>query len=382
MTQENKQLETAYMRTEALSVGYRGKALISGIDVQIRKGAILTLIGPNGAGKSTIIKNIICDMTPVAGGIYMDGKNIRNYGGMQLAKKMSVVLTEKIKTEMMTCREVVAMGRYPYTNYFGRLTKEDEQIVEESLEKVSALDIADQDFAQISDGQRQRIMLARAICQKPEIIVLDEPTSFLDIRHKIELLDILVNMAVQEQVTVIVSLHEIELASKIADYVMCVRADGGYDFGTPQEIFTDERIQQLYGIQKGSYHCLYGSTELKKPEGKPQVFVAGGAGTGIYAYRELQRHNIAFTAGIIYENDCDYPVAAVLAQEVITEKPFEPMGEEAYQKACRAIDAVSYVIDTECPVGAMNGLMKQVLAYAKDQGKQILKKSDIKILGE
>ena len=130
---------------------------------------------------------------------------------------MSVVLTEKIKTEMMTCRDVVAMGRYPYTNYFGRLTKEDEQIVNESLKKVSA--IADNDFSQISDGQRQRIMLARAICQKPEVIVLDEPTSFLDIRHKIELLDILQEMAVKDNVAVIVSLHEIELAAKI---MLCV----------------------------------------------------------------------------------------------------------------------------------------------------------------
>lgn len=115
---------------------------------------------------------------------------------------------------MMTCRDVVAMGRYPYTNYFGRLTKEDEVIVNESLKKVSALDIAENDFSQISDGQRQRIMLARAICQKPEVIVLDEPTSFLDIRHKIELLDILQEMAVKDNVAVIVSLHEIELAAK------------------------------------------------------------------------------------------------------------------------------------------------------------------------
>ena len=199
-------MEQVYIETQDLSVGYHGKALLKDIALKVKKGEILVLIGPNGAGKSTILKNIIREMQPISGGIYIKGKNVKDFTSKQYAKTMSVVLTEKIKTEMMTCRDVVAMGRYPYTNYFGKLTKEDEQIVTESLEKVSAMDIAEKDFSQISDGQRQRIMLARAVCQKPEIIVLDEPTSFLDIRHKIELLDILLEMAVKDKVTVIVSL--------------------------------------------------------------------------------------------------------------------------------------------------------------------------------
>lgn len=217
-------------------------------------------------------------MQPISGGIYIKGKNVKDFTSKQYAKTMSVVLTEKIKTEMMTCRDVVAMGRYPYTNYFGKLTKEDEQIVTESLEKVSAMDIAEKDFSQISDGQRQRIMLARAVCQKPEIIVLDEPTSFLDIRHKIELLDILLEMAVKDKVTVIVSLHEIELAAKIADYVMCVGGNGTIEFGRPEQIFTDSRISTLYGLQQGTYNCLYGSTELKKARRHTAYFCCGRRG--------------------------------------------------------------------------------------------------------
>lgn len=169
-------MEQIYVQTEDLSVGYHGKVLLSDIALKVKKGEILVLIGPNGAGKSTIIKNIIREMNPIGGNIYVKGRKISDFTSKEYAKTMSVVLTEKIKTEMMTCRDVVAMGRYPYTNYFGRLTKEDEVIVNESLKKVSALDIAENDFSQISDGQRQRIMLARAICQKPEVIVLDEPT--------------------------------------------------------------------------------------------------------------------------------------------------------------------------------------------------------------
>ena len=152
-------MEQVYIETQDLSVGYHGKPLLKDITLKVRKGEILVLIGPNGAGKSTILKNIIREMQPISGGIYIKGKNVKDFTSKQYAKTMSVVLTEKIKTEMMTCRDVVAMGRYPYTNYFGKLTKEDEQIVTESLEKVSAMDIAEKDFSQISDGQRQRIML-------------------------------------------------------------------------------------------------------------------------------------------------------------------------------------------------------------------------------
>ena len=373
-------MEQIYVQTEDLSVGYHGKVLLSDIALKVKKGEILVLIGPNGAGKSTIIKNIIREMNPIGGNIYVKGRKISDFTSKEYAKTMSVVLTEKIKTEMMTCRDVVAMGRYPYTNYFGRLTKEDEVIVNESLKKVSALDIAENDFSQISDGQRQRIMLARAICQKPEVIVLDEPTSFLDIRHKIELLDILQEMAVKDNVAVIVSLHEIELAAKIADYVMCVAADGKIEFGRPEKIFTDDRISSLYGLTHGTYNCMYGSTELKKPEGTPKVFVAGGAGTGVFIYRELQRLGIAFRAGILYENDCDFPVAKALAAEVITEKMFEPIGKEAFETACRKIDESDYVIDTGCPVGQMNAMLKDVLEYAAEKKKIILKKPDIDTL--
>ena len=143
-------MEQIYVQTEDLSVGYHGKVLLSDIALKVKKGEILVLIGPNGAGKSTIIKNIIREMNPIGGNIYVKGRKISDFTSKEYAKTMSVVLTEKIKTEMMTCRDVVAMGRYPYTNYFGRLTKEDEVIVNESLKKVSALDIAENDFSSLS----------------------------------------------------------------------------------------------------------------------------------------------------------------------------------------------------------------------------------------
>ncbi len=144
--------------------------------------------------------------------------------GRDFARKLSVVLTERVRPEMMTCKEVVATGRYPYTGKFGVLSKEDWKIVDEAVRLVHIEDLAERDFTKTSDGQKQRVMLARALCQQPDILVLDEPTSFLDIRYKLEFLSIIQEMARNDRLTVILSLHELDLAERISDKVsVCQR---------------------------------------------------------------------------------------------------------------------------------------------------------------
>ena len=215
-----------YFHTQDLSVGYDGRALIHDINIQMEKGKILTLIGPNGAGKSTILKSITRHLAKICGQVYIDRQEIYAWSARELAKRVAVVLTDRIHPELMTCGEVVAMGRYPYTNALGHLTARDREIVAQAMERVHALDLAEQDFTTLSDGQRQRIMLARALCQEPEVLILDEPTAYLDIRHKIELLDILREMAHERGITVIMSLHEIALATKSSGCLLRVRGAG------------------------------------------------------------------------------------------------------------------------------------------------------------
>ena len=206
-----------YFQAKQLCVGYQNQPLIQNIEIELKKGEILTLIGPNGAGKSTILKSIARQLELLGGSVLLEDKNLQSLSGRELAKKMAVVFTKRPHTELMTCEDVVATGRYPYTGRFGVLSAKDHEAVQEAMEAVHVLEFKDRDFARISDGQRQRILLARAICQEPEIIVLDEPTSFLDIRHKLELLSILRSMAKEKGITVIMSLHEIDLAQKLAD---------------------------------------------------------------------------------------------------------------------------------------------------------------------
>ena len=231
-----------HLHLHQLAVGYNGRALISGIEIGVRRGEIITLVGPNGSGKSTILKSITRQLTPVEGEILLDAgkagaagtpriqsrsegeaeavssgeslKKLDRFTPGELAERMAVVLTGRLQAELMTCRDITAMGRYPYTGRLGILSEEDEQKVDEALDAVHARQLADRPFDAVSDGERQRILLARAICQDPEIIVLDEPTSYLDIRHKLELLSILYRMSREQGITVLMSLHEIDLAMK------------------------------------------------------------------------------------------------------------------------------------------------------------------------
>ena len=253
-----------HLHLHQLVVGYNGRALIHGIEIGVRRGEIVTLIGPNGAGKSTILKSITRQLEPIDGKVLLEMKNLLQFTPGELARCMAVVLTGRIQTELMTCRDVTAMGRYPYTGRLGILSPIDEKKVDEALAAVHAEHLAERPFDAVSDGERQRILLARAICQEPEIIVLDEPTSFLDIRHKLELLSILHKMAKQEQITVVMSLHETDLAMKISDRIICVKGDRIFACGAPGEVLNDEVIRQLYDLDPvlGRFDTQTGSLEL------------------------------------------------------------------------------------------------------------------------
>ena len=364
--------EPIVFRTEKLSVGYRQKALIDGIDISLRPGQILTLIGPNGAGKSTILKTITGQIPAIGGKVWLQDRLLWDWPRNALAKKLAVVLTERVQPEMMSCFEVAAMGRYPHTGRFGALSARDKQIVWDALRRVRAQDIADRDFTLISDGQKQRVLLARALCQEPEVLVLDEPTSFLDIRHKIELLDILLEEARERRMTIILSLHEIDLAEKISDLVLCVQAAKADVPKEPGQVFSDENIAALYGLTRGSYPVSRGSVELERPEGQMRVFVLGGAGSALMHYRQLQRRRIPFAAGILYENDLEYAVAKALAGEVVSEKAFCPIRQETKIRAEQLMLACGTLLDCGAPKGEFNAVNQSLLDTAKRCGLNIV----------
>ena len=325
------------LELDHLSVGYGKRVLLKDLCASILPGQILTLIGPNGAGKSTVLKTVSHHLARMGGVVRVGGEDIERMDGHELAKRLSVVLTERVRPELMTCYDVAASGRYPYTGRFGMLTAQDRNIIAQSLALVHAEELADKPFARVSDGQRQRVMIARALCQQPRVLVLDEPTSFLDIRYKIELSAILLRLAREQGVTIVMSLHEIDLAARVSDLVMGIGAHGVEVFGAPEAVFTEANVTRLYGISSGAYDALSGSVELPSAEGAPRVFVLGGMGRATTLYRRLTREGVPFATGILAENDMDIPAARHLAARVLTTAPFAPPDEAVMMEARQAL---------------------------------------------
>lgn len=357
------------IETENFSVGYDKRVLIHDISFSVKAGQILTLIGPNGAGKSTILKSITRQLKPIDGVVYLDGQEMKKMHQEDIAKHLSMVTTERIAPERMSCKEVVATGRYPYTGRMGILSKEDWKKVDDAIDMVHANEVSNHDFLKISDGQRQRIMLARAICQSAGTLVLDEPTAYLDMKYKLDILMNIRMLAQKQKLAVVMSLHELDLAQKISDTIACVDGEKISCLDTPEKVFSGDRIQRLFGVSTECFDASLGVMYFPVQPKTPCVFVICGDGSGIPVFYQLQKAGIPFAAGILYENDVDYRVAKATASSIVSAASFYPIQEEKLTKARKMIDICERCICTLKTFGPYNKENEVLLAYAKSKGK-------------
>ncbi len=343
----------SYFFTAGLSVGYGQAPVVRDVTFSLERGEILTLIGPNGAGKSTLLKSIAGQLTAMGGTVYLNGSSLQMMRRADIARQMSVLLTDRLQAELLSCEQVVESGRYPYTGRFGLLSQDDHAAVFDAMECVHVTGLREQLFSKVSDGQKQRVLLARAIAQEPDILILDEPTSYLDIRYKTEFLSALQELCRCKNIAVLLSLHELELARRISDRLLCIRDGAVYRYGTPEEIFCGDTVRTLFELSEGSYDAVTDGLELAAPKGEPQVFVIGGCGSGRELYRSLQRKGIPFVTGILPENDLDAPVARALASEVIVSPAMEPADDRYYALAEKKLRQCPHVLCARTSFGSL-----------------------------
>jgi iron complex transport system ATP-binding protein len=341
------------LEARGLDAGYDGKIVIAGLNIAAMRGQVICLLGPNGSGKSTILHTLAGLLEPVRGAVYVGGQRIERMKPVDKAKSMAAALTERPSIPMASVFEVAAMGRTPHTGFFGKLSAEDRRVVGESLEVAGAAELSGRQYYSLSDGEKQKVMIARALAQQPRLVILDEPTSHLDIKHKIEVMRILNRLSRERQLTVILALHDIDIALKACEYVLLVKDGHIYAAGRPEEVIDDESVNRLYGIEGAFYDPLLGGAELRN-ELPPHVFIVAGAGTGAPLYRAVSRMGAGIATGILHRNDIDFRIACDMRLTIVAEDSFKPIGEDKVIAAWNLMRNAAIIVDSGFPEGDFN----------------------------
>ncbi|MDR0685018.1 MAG: ABC transporter ATP-binding protein [Spirochaetaceae bacterium] len=359
--------DPAILETSGLEAGYDGRTVVKNISLRALRGQTLCLLGPNGSGKSTILRTLAGLLEPVHGAVYVCGGRIERMKPVDKAKSLAVVLTESLSIPMTSVFEIAAMGRTPHTGFFGKLSDEDIHVVNEALETAGAASLAGREFFSLSDGEKQKVMIARALAQQPRLLILDEPTSHLDIRHKIEVMRILARLSRERSLTVILAMHDIDIALKACEYVLLVKDGEISAAGKPEDLLDDTALNRLYGIEDAFYDTLLGGTELRN-ELPPRVFIVAGAGTGAPLYRAVSRMGLGIATGILHRNDIDCRIAEDMNLTVVAEDSFMPIRAEISGAAWTLMRDTGVVVDSAFPIGDFNSENISLLRRAASSG--------------
>lgn len=242
--------DNAIFKTHDLAVGYRNASqvvtLLSGLNLTLEKGKLIALLGQNGAGKSTLLRALTCDERPLAGSIEVDGKDLYDMSQKDRSRLIGLVSTERIQAGALTVTELVSLGRQPHTGFLGRLDDSDREIVRQSMADSGIISKANEYMASLSDGERQKAMIARALAQQTPIIILDEPTAFLDVASRIETMRLLQTLAHDRGKAVLLSSHDISQSLMLADELWLITTDRQVLTGTPGDLITDGAMDHLF----------------------------------------------------------------------------------------------------------------------------------------
>ncbi|MGB7998803.1 MAG: ABC transporter ATP-binding protein [Anaerobacillus sp.] len=256
------------LQTKDLTLGYGEHTVIDQLNLLIPKGEMSVLIGGNGCGKSTLLRSLARLLKPHSGGVVLDGEAISNKPTKEIARKMAILPQSPVAPEGLTVLQLVKQGRYPYQTWLSQWSEADEQAVQKALRATHMEEFAERNVDSLSGGQRQRAWIALTLAQDTDIILLDEPTTYLDLAHQVEVLDLLFELNKEDNRTILMVLHDINLACRYADHIIAVKDKGIYDQGKPEDILTVDLVQQVFGLQCDIIEDPLFGTPLCVPHGK------------------------------------------------------------------------------------------------------------------
>lgn len=280
-----------------LAVGYRQergavKTVLSGINLQLHRGEFACLLGPNGAGKSTLLRTLAGTQPELDGAVTIGGVALHRLAKKALAQRLSVVLTDRLQVGNLTVYELISLGRFPYTGLRGRLTPRDHQAVRWAVQATHLADLAHQPVTELSDGQRQRVMIARALAQEPEFMLLDEPTAFLDLPTRVEITGLLRRMARQTGLAVLMSTHDLDLALRTADTLWLITESGQFLCGTPEDLVLNGAFEATFASAELDFDREVGGFRYRQ-EHVAEVRIEADGLAGLWLRRALERAGYA-----------------------------------------------------------------------------------------
>ena len=290
-------MSNSILKTHNLTIGYKTsqktiRNVASNISTSLQTGELVCLLGPNGAGKSTLLRTLAGMQPPIAGEVKLLEDDIYKLPPQELAKRLSLVLTEKIDVGMLSAYALVSMGRYPYTDWWGKLSSEDENIINWAIKSVGAVNLAQRNVSELSDGERQKIMIARALAQSPMVMLLDEPTAFLDLPRRVEIMQLLRQLARDTNQAILLSTHDLDLALRLADKIWLLGNNGILHVGAPEDLILSGAFADTFRSEGVEFNIFSGEFNLNIPY-KGEVKLIGEGVAAIWTIRALER--VGFT---------------------------------------------------------------------------------------
>ena len=254
------------MRTENLYLGFEGKSVLKKLTIAVEKGQIISIVGPNGSGKSTLLKALSRNLKPDQGSVYLDDTNLAEMSAKVIARKMAVLPQSPEAPKDLTVRDLVEYGRYPHQSWWQGKSEGDDQCVDWALVQTGLEDMSRRIVSTLSGGERQRVWIAMALAQKPEILLLDEPTTYLDICHQLEIMELLADFNQEHNITVAMVLHDINQAARYSDCIVMLHHGEIFAIGKPEEVITPHTLRAVFGVE----------SEIRLDNvGRPVVMITG-----------------------------------------------------------------------------------------------------------
>ncbi len=353
------------LECENIEFKYGTKLILSDISLQFNKGHLYGILGPNGSGKTTLIKILSGILKNDYGKVFIDEDDIKKLSIREIAKKLAVVSQSNLIEFDFTVKEIIKMGRYAHVGRFERESSEDKKIINEIITKFRLNDLKNRNFNQLSGGEQQKVILARAMAQQSKIILLDEPTTHLDINYQLEFMEMLKEY-VNKGLIIIIVLHDLNIATQYCDKIILLKDGLIKSLGDTQDIITRENIKSVYDvdviIKKNAFtNSVYItpigiSNQFNSSENgigdKLKIHMVAGGGVALELLPKLKNYSV--TVGVINELDDDLILARELNYEVITEAPFSPISDESTQELNELLKTIDLIILSNIPIGKGN----------------------------